>query len=586
MESPPSTSFHVAKQWFFDGDDDGQLAGVGLDSLPIEVLVKILWSSRELSLISVCRRFHAGLPAFARLARSFAVLAFCELDGVASAAERDLRCFQGPVTLDFLRRFRLPADADLALPLSPEARADLQRDVLCSGWWSIDRFYALHLFVWRRHLYAVESRRRQNLFWMEAAPLQQFGHLVRQTKDEWRSISTPPAQACIEGEDAGGPPPPPPPPAAAAPPVLPWKTMPRCQLIMATNKRRHQRVKAVPVHLTVGQTRFGFRCPGHPAVVVQWDLLDINVDDAGRDDFAHNVRTVRFNTDDDRHVPDPEQTQEYHLPPRPLLTAPFTARKRGVLTYLVQEAGGKSFITDDRRRRQGPTEEQDAQLIHRAILDAIPLGDVRFLQILLEFARMVAIWRFVEDPDPMRSGGGEADDDVNMNESPDVDMPESPDVDMYESPDGAEEAEEELMTDTPVQGHPVYLLNLYLWAAMVHGQPAILSALTDLCAHAWDFVSVADVDDFRADMYGRLLKSHDLDPDDPEVGRFFDDDSTATATTFSDTFVALRKAIDDSISKSLTELQKQIAAAQARRDAQVEELRSMRADYSDSESDD
>jgi hypothetical protein len=52
----------------------------------------------------------------------------------------------------------------------------------------------------------------------------------------------------------------------------------------------------------------------------------------------------------------------------------------------VQELAVRSFLTETVEHRDP---EQDANLLHQAILDAIPTGDVRFLRYLLYFALQV-----------------------------------------------------------------------------------------------------------------------------------------------------------------------------------------------------
>ncbi|KIW68629.1 hypothetical protein PV04_04563 [Phialophora macrospora] len=81
-----------------------------------------------------------------------------------------------------------------------------------------------------------------------------------------------------------------------------------------------------------------------------------------------------------------EDENHYYLPPRTLLRAPFTVRKREILIYLMQELAVRAFLTETVEHR-GP--EQDANLLHQAILDAIPTGDVRFLRYLIYLALQV-----------------------------------------------------------------------------------------------------------------------------------------------------------------------------------------------------
>ncbi|OCT52596.1 hypothetical protein CLCR_10621 [Cladophialophora carrionii] len=93
-----------------------------------------------------------------------------------------------------------------------------------------------------------------------------------------------------------------------------------------------------------------------------------------------------LDAEDDGHLVPTKNEKHYYLPPRSLLRAPFTTRKRGILIYLVQELAVRTFVTEMVEQRD---HEADANLLHQAILDAIPIGDVQFLRYLLYFAVQV-----------------------------------------------------------------------------------------------------------------------------------------------------------------------------------------------------
>ncbi|EXJ60541.1 hypothetical protein A1O7_04694 [Cladophialophora yegresii CBS 114405] len=93
-----------------------------------------------------------------------------------------------------------------------------------------------------------------------------------------------------------------------------------------------------------------------------------------------------LDAEDDGHLVPTQNEKDYYLPPRSLLRAPFATRKREMLIYLVQELAVRSFVTEMVEQRD---HEEDVNLLHQAILDAIPVGDVRFLRYLLYFAVQV-----------------------------------------------------------------------------------------------------------------------------------------------------------------------------------------------------
>jgi hypothetical protein len=111
------------------------VSSTSLDSMPAEILEEIFWYSRELSLINVCRQFRRQLPPFCDLARSFAILAFCEVDQSRQVRYGDVDFFPGPITRAFLNRYRLraPWQERIPTPLTLAQRAQLQYNVLSSG---------------------------------------------------------------------------------------------------------------------------------------------------------------------------------------------------------------------------------------------------------------------------------------------------------------------------------------------------------------------------------------------------------------------------------------------------------------------
>ena len=339
-------------------------------ALPAEVLLNILWHSRELSLINVSRLTHAALPAFSPLARSVAVLAFSKTNTLCPSPGGEN--YKGPVTEWFLQEFHsiLPKDANLSFPLSPDKRAQLQHDVLCSGWWNINRFYGVHLFLFQYHLLNLEARVDESKFWMEVAQSHYFARYTRNVAQHWKQWTAPLGSSQ----------------SSKLPSILPWKSMPNQTFWMGSPLEEPVRhppifgdmISEEETTLTLNQhafmferNSFGLEC---------WNILRVNVagwcsDNDGGDEI-HTAHEEQENRQD-------RKSRLSSLPPRPLLTPPFTPRKRGILVYLVQEAAGRCFITDTPLLNNNASRHDDRKLLHRAIIEAIPLGDVQFIKVLL-----------------------------------------------------------------------------------------------------------------------------------------------------------------------------------------------------------
>lgn len=94
-----------------------------IDSLPNEILHKILWESLELNLIRTCASIGNRLPSFIDTARELVLSAFCRVD-VA---------WQLHIDHQLICRW-----LGESFPLSDNARKKLQKRVLESGWLSIN----------------------------------------------------------------------------------------------------------------------------------------------------------------------------------------------------------------------------------------------------------------------------------------------------------------------------------------------------------------------------------------------------------------------------------------------------------------
>ncbi|KEF51520.1 uncharacterized protein A1O9_12437 [Exophiala aquamarina CBS 119918] len=339
-----------------------------LSSLPAELLLSILYQSRELSLINVCREFRACLPPFSPIARSLAVLAFSKVNHASTSP--DGQYYQGPVMEPFLQEFRSALDeaTGLAFPLSPEQRAHLQQDVLCSGWWNINRFHAVHLFLFRYHLLSLEARLSEDPFRIPDAQIDSFKQYIRNFETHW-SLWTTPRKTMQEPD---------------FPFIMPWKSMPNYYLhtdVLLTRAVTYMTpmLPAVTVESTdisMNQHAFVFQRGWH--MPEYWNIMRVNNSDMSdnvgpRDPTAQMLENRRLDG----------KGRKYFLPPRPLLVPPFTARKRGILVYLIQEAAGRYFITDIPDLNHNSTREDDERILSNAILEAIPIGDIPFLKILL-----------------------------------------------------------------------------------------------------------------------------------------------------------------------------------------------------------
>lgn len=353
-------------------------SSASLSSLPAELLLSILRYSRELSFINVCREFRDCLPPFAPLARSLAVLAFSQVSQVQRPSDgqnpgQKLE-FQGPVTEFFLRPFHSVLDEGMicSFPLSLEDRARLQHDILCSGWWNINRFHAVHLFLFRLHLLSLRDRLVEDSFLTSVDQMQSLAKYVRQFESHW-SLWTAPRKEGTVVEDL--------------PLILPWKSMPtyfvstRLQLpIEEAYPGPFDYLTEEACDITLSQHAFVFRRGWHGQEC--WNIMRVN--DSEPKDVSSRVFFGEYQ-DGERleNVRVDKKHRQYFLPPRPLLTPPFTARKQGILVYLVQEAAGCCFITDKPDLNQNSTRADDERILHRAILEAIPQGDLPFLKILL-----------------------------------------------------------------------------------------------------------------------------------------------------------------------------------------------------------
>jgi hypothetical protein len=326
--------------------------------LPVELLHQILWTSRELSLINVCRRFREELPPFLELARRLAVLAFCEPDTdleQSQRAQHPIPTFlPGPIDPDFLNQFRLPPTAGLPFPLSIEQRAQLQHDVLSSAWWSPDRFHALHCFLYRYYLISLAKHQRAGTMWMPELDVQKYiGHL-RHINAYWTE--------CIQTAALGDP---------NDSRITSRVVFPTMSVLIW---ERTSTLDCKPEIARCSTSQFGFSWfaynEGQEASAA-WPLFDVNEPE----------RYGPLNAADggSDHL-------DYYLPPRSLLKPPFTSRKRGILICLLQELAGRRFITE---RAHQQNIQEDFRLMHEAILFAIPTGDARLLKYLIYLASQI-----------------------------------------------------------------------------------------------------------------------------------------------------------------------------------------------------
>jgi len=250
---------------------------------------------------------------------------------------------------------------DLEFPISPTKRAHLQHEVLCSGWWNINRFHAVHLFLFRCHLLSLDARLAYEPFRTSESGTHFFKRYIRDFETHWSSWTT-------QGT-AGEPP---------FPLIMPWRSMPTFYL--NAEVRLSQALTAmIPlfpamtlenVDISMNQHAFTFQRGWHG--MEYWNIMRVNKtkENSILDESLENRKLDR-------------KFIQYFLPPRPLLTPPFTARKRGILVYLIQEAAGRCFITDIPDLNHNSTREDDERILRHAILEAIPLGDIPFLKILL-----------------------------------------------------------------------------------------------------------------------------------------------------------------------------------------------------------
>lgn len=339
-----------------------------LSSLPAELLLSILWQSRELSLINVCREFRACLPPFSPLARSLAVLAFSKVNRVPKST--DGQYYQGPITETFLQEFHSVLDeaADLKFPLSSEQHARLQHEVLCSGWWNINRFHAVHLFLFRYHLLSLDARLSDEPFRLSDSQIDFFKQHICNFETHWSLWTT-------RRGTTGKP---------DFPIIMPWKSMPNYYLkadVRLTQAVTYMTPMLPPVwvestDISMSQHAFTFQRGWHGPEY--WNIMRVN--NSEMCDFLGADTGVNESLENRKLD---GKYRIYFLPPRPLLTPPFTARKRGILVYLIQEAAGRCFITDMPYLNHNSTREDDKRILRHAILEAIPLGDIPFLKILL-----------------------------------------------------------------------------------------------------------------------------------------------------------------------------------------------------------
>ncbi|KAK5056820.1 hypothetical protein LTR84_012352 [Exophiala bonariae] len=361
-----------------------------LPSLPAEILLLILGYSRELSLINVCRELRACLPPFTTLARSFAILAFSKISPIhASFHDRPWRqnlTFPGPVTESFLQQYHavLGIGMNVSFPLSSKERAQLQHDVLCSGWWNISRFHAVHLFLFRHHLLSFRARLDEPDLLTGFDQIDKLDAYIRRFESHWASWTAP--------RNGVGP--------KDLPLILPWKSMPNYHLSIIISVPLMKPSPALQIswdgfarpqpgdelfteeacEVTLSQHAFIFRQAW--AGTECWNVLRINESEPedlpSRLSFGGQQSSAIL-----ENMKADSKGRPYFLPPRPLLTSPLTAQKRGILVYLIQEAGGRCFITDIPSLNHDSTRADDEKILHHAILEAIPLGDLPFLKILL-----------------------------------------------------------------------------------------------------------------------------------------------------------------------------------------------------------
>lgn len=273
----------------------------------------------------------------------------------------------------------------------PQERAQLQHDVLCSGWWNINRFHAIHLFLFRHHLLSFRTRLNEPQFLISPDQRNKLDEYIRRFDVHWSRWVAP--------RERG---------AEDFPLILPWKSMPSCHFFISTYSPALPLAPVLEVSsegssgltppvvvtfpplnnvstreacdITLSQHAFIFRRAWSEQEC--WNILRVN---EGEPEEISRRRFFQWlqSRETLENVKADSKGRQYFLPPRPLLTPPFTAKKRGILVYLIQEAGGRCFITDTPYLSHNSTRADDEKILHRAILEAIPLGDIPFLKILL-----------------------------------------------------------------------------------------------------------------------------------------------------------------------------------------------------------
>ena len=124
-----------------------------LENLPAELMTKILWISKELSLIHVHPNLHKALPKFSHASMALQLFAFYSpflQDGnghslVTGVEELDATISQ-PLSDTFLKKHDIPGAGFGSKRFADEERANLQHSVILSGWWNIRQF---NLFMLR-----------------------------------------------------------------------------------------------------------------------------------------------------------------------------------------------------------------------------------------------------------------------------------------------------------------------------------------------------------------------------------------------------------------------------------------------------
>ncbi|KAJ9606795.1 hypothetical protein H2200_008804 [Cladophialophora chaetospira] len=260
----------------------------------------------------------------------------------------------------FLRRYRLPAGANVSVPMTPLQRAQLQHDVLTSGWWTAERLRAVRTFMYRRALRTLQNRMTDGSLQVEDEDIQNLNiHLqeVDRIWDEW----TVQEDAVLQ--------------------VSSWSKpslrLPKMKGILISSPQPLAS-RMCPIHIKVSEDAIRFdrfsRHLGNLRVV--WTILDIEVD------AEHDVLDICFVMSTAREV-----TRDYYLPPRTLFNRGSNPQRAGILMAVLAGGAHRKFMTDMLERQDA---KKDGAIIHEAILDAISAGNATLLRYLLYLAIALA----------------------------------------------------------------------------------------------------------------------------------------------------------------------------------------------------